>query len=169
MPDELGVHAALAVESLLKGEDDQHLVHALLHPAQAAALPRPELRETNHTTGTPRRVQMFGEPEVHVGEVDEDGDVGPLRFRLATSLRYWRKMNGACSSTSVMPMCATSSARTVCCWPAAAICAPPNPVKAAPGTCCAERGDEGRAVGVAGGLAGGEEDARVGWRGDGPV
>jgi hypothetical protein len=34
------------------------------------------------------------------------------------------------------------------------------------GKAAAERGDELGAVGVAGGLAGGEEEARVGWRGD---
>ena len=33
---------------------------------------------TNQTTGTPRRLQVFGEAEVDVGEVDEDGDVGAV-------------------------------------------------------------------------------------------
>jgi hypothetical protein len=42
--DEFGVDAAGAVEGLLEGEDDEHLRDAGLDPAEAAALPGPELR-----------------------------------------------------------------------------------------------------------------------------
>ena len=66
-----------------------------------------------------------------------------------------------------MPMWATSSARTMRCWPAASISAPPRPEKVACGVAAAELGDDLGAVVVAGGFAGGEEDGRVGGGGDG--
>ena len=74
--DELGGDVAVAVEGLFEGEDDEHFADALLHPAQAGALPRPELRGDEPDDRDAGRVEVFGEAEVDVGEVDEDGDVG---------------------------------------------------------------------------------------------
>jgi hypothetical protein len=78
MSDEFGIDAPGTVEGLLEGEDDEHLVDALLDPAEAAALPGPELRRDQPDDGDAGAAKMFGEAEVDVGEVDEDGDVGAV-------------------------------------------------------------------------------------------
>ena len=76
VPDELGVDPPLAVEGLLEGEDDEHLVDSFLDPAEAAALPGPELGRDEPDDRDPGATQVLREPEVDVGEVDEDSDVG---------------------------------------------------------------------------------------------
>ena len=73
---ELGVDVAGGVEGLLEGEDDEHAVDALLYPAEAAALPGPELGADEPDHGDALLVEALGEAEIDVGEVDEDGDVG---------------------------------------------------------------------------------------------
>lgn len=80
MADEGGVDSACAVERLLEGEDDHHAVDALLHPAQAAALPGPELRTDKVDDGDVEGFELAGEAEVDVREVDENGGVGVARF-----------------------------------------------------------------------------------------
>src|SRR6202522_2582689 len=80
MADEPGVDASGAVEALFEGKDDHHAADALLHPAQAAALPCPELRADEGDDGDAQFFQRAGEAEVDVGEVDEDGDVGLALF-----------------------------------------------------------------------------------------
>jgi hypothetical protein len=80
MADEAGVDAAGSVEPFFEGEDDHHATDALLYPAQAAALPCPELRADEVDDGDFEFLERAGETEVDVGEVDEDGDVGPLFF-----------------------------------------------------------------------------------------
>ena len=75
--DELGIDAASAVEAFFEGEDDHHAGDALLHPAKAAALPGPELRADEVDDRGAEFFQLAGKPEIDVGEVDEDGDVGP--------------------------------------------------------------------------------------------
>ncbi len=77
-PTNFGVDVAVAVEGLFEGEDDHHAVDALLHPAQAAALPGPELRADEVDDRDAEALQLAGEAEVDVGEVDEDGDVGAV-------------------------------------------------------------------------------------------
>jgi hypothetical protein len=67
-----------AVEGGLEGEDDEHVGDALLHPAQAAALPGPELRADQVDDGDVEAFAVGGEAEVDVGKVDEDGDGGAL-------------------------------------------------------------------------------------------
>src|SRR5580704_8576587 len=74
--DELSVYAAGAVEAFFKREDDHHAGNALLHPAQAAAFPGPELRADKVEDRDTEFFQFAGKPEVDVGEVDQDGDVG---------------------------------------------------------------------------------------------
>ncbi len=78
MAEELGVDVAGAVEGGLEGEDDQHAGDALLHPAQTAALPGPELRADQVDDRDAEALAVGGEAEVDVGEVDEDGDGGAL-------------------------------------------------------------------------------------------
>jgi len=68
-----GVHAAVAVEGLFEGEDDHHAVDALLHPAETASLPGPELGADEVDDGDVEGFELAGEAEVDVGEVDEDG------------------------------------------------------------------------------------------------
>ncbi len=48
----------------------------LLHELDAVLLPGPELRADEEEDRDAEAVQFFGELEVDVGEVDEDGDVG---------------------------------------------------------------------------------------------
>ncbi len=72
---ELGLDVAGLVEGLLEGEDDEHAVYAFLDPAEAGALPGPELGADEPDHGDACVVEVLGEAEVYVGEVDEDGDV----------------------------------------------------------------------------------------------
>lgn len=64
------------VEDLLEREDDEDAADALLHPAEATALPGPELRADEPKDGDAGPMEVTGEAEVDVGEVDEDGEVG---------------------------------------------------------------------------------------------
>ncbi len=78
MPDELGLNAAIPVEGLLEGEDDQHAIHALLHPTQAVPLPGPELGADEPDNGHTCETEVPRESEIHIGKVDENGHVGSL-------------------------------------------------------------------------------------------
>ena len=80
MAYELGLDSAGAVEGGFEGEDDHHAGDALLHTAEAVALPGPELRADEVEDGDAEFFQLAGEAEVDVGEVDEDGDVGAVFF-----------------------------------------------------------------------------------------
>src|SRR5580698_297234 len=77
MADKLGVDAALAVERLLEREDDQHAADVLLHQLDAVFLPGPQLRTDEENYRHAEAVELFGEPEVDLGEVGEDGCVRP--------------------------------------------------------------------------------------------
>ncbi len=79
MADELGLDAALAVELLLKREDDQHAADVFAHQPDAVLLPGPELRADEVDDGNAEAVELAGEAEVDFGEVDEHGDGGPAR------------------------------------------------------------------------------------------
>ena len=78
MADKLGVDAALAVEGLFEGEDDQHLGDPLLDPAKAPALPGPELRRDEPDDRDAGAVKVVREAEVHIREVDEHSDRGTV-------------------------------------------------------------------------------------------
>jgi len=78
MTDELGVDATGAVERTFEGEDDKHLGNPLLHPAEAASFPRPELRTDQVDHGNVKALQLAGEAKVDVREVDENGNRGSL-------------------------------------------------------------------------------------------
>ncbi len=82
MADEFRLDAALAVELLFEGEDDQHAVDVFLHELDAVLFPGPELRADEEEDGDAEAVEFLGELEVDVGEVDEDGEGG-------TALRGW--------------------------------------------------------------------------------
>ena len=68
--DEFGVARAGAVERGFERKDDQHAVDKPLHPAQAAALPGPELRADKPEDRDAEALAVHGEAEVDVGEVD---------------------------------------------------------------------------------------------------
>jgi hypothetical protein len=75
--DEPSVDATGTVEAFFEGKDDHHAGDTLLHPADAAALPGPELRADKVDDRDAEFFQLAGKAEVDVGEVDQDGDVGP--------------------------------------------------------------------------------------------
>jgi hypothetical protein len=107
-------------------------------------------------------VQLFGQPEVNLGEVDEHGHEG-RRSRMAFfSLRNSRQMRGRWRTTSVRPITAISSERTTHSRPASAMRSPPMPKKLrrlpGRGEPLFERGDQQRAVVLAAGLACRDED-----------
>ena len=83
MPHELRFDAALAVELFLEREDDQHLADILPHPFDASPLPRPQLRAHVINDRHAALVHFAGEPQIEVGEVDEDGSIGTTLFGLA--------------------------------------------------------------------------------------
>ncbi len=74
--DELGVDVAIAVKGGFEGEDGEHLRDALLDPAEAASFPSPELGGDEPDDGNVEPLEVLGEAEVDVGEVDEDGGSG---------------------------------------------------------------------------------------------
>ena len=164
--DELRVDAAVAVEGLFEWEDDEHARDALLHPAQARALPRPELRRNEPDDGHARCVQMPGEAEVDVGEVDEDGDVGEVLLYAADKAAiagvdagdveedFGDAHDGYIFGADDLDLMFGGHL------------APAEASEGGLRQVAAQLGDEGCAVVVSGGLAGGEEDARVGdwWR-----
>lgn len=76
MAYELGFYVAGAVEIFLEGKDDHHAADALLHPAEAFALPRPELRADEVDDRDVQLAEFAGEAKIDVGEVYKDGDVG---------------------------------------------------------------------------------------------
>ncbi len=76
MADKGGVDVAVAVEGLLEGEDDEHFGDALLDPAKTASLPGPKLGGDEPDDGYLELLEVLGEAEVDVGEVDEDGGGG---------------------------------------------------------------------------------------------
>ena len=110
---------------------------------------------------------MFGETEVHVGEVDEDGDVGPLLFQAGDQLAILAEDEGRVpehlGDAHVRDVLGTDGLELA----GGGHLRAAQSSEGSRGELCAEGGDEGCAVGVAGGLAGREEEARVGRRGDG--
>ena len=72
-----------AVERLFEGEDHQHSVDVLPHKPDASLLPGPQLRGDKIEDRDSQPVKLPGQPEVHFGEVDEDGE---LRAPLADGL-----------------------------------------------------------------------------------
>src|SRR5579872_385584 len=73
---EFCAYAAVAIEGLLKGEDNQHAVDVALHELDAVFLPCPELRADEEEHGDSEPMELCGELEVNVGEIDEDGERG---------------------------------------------------------------------------------------------
>src|SRR5206468_3124107 len=76
--DEGDFDAMLPIERLLEGEDDNHLADIFLHELDAVLLPRPELGADKEDDGDAEPMELFGEFEVNVREVDEDRDIGPV-------------------------------------------------------------------------------------------
>ena len=77
-PTNVDLDAVVAIERLLEGEDDEHLGDVFLHEFDAVLLPCPELRADEEDDGDAEAVELFGELEVDVREIDEDGEVGPV-------------------------------------------------------------------------------------------
>ena len=68
----------VAIERLFEGKDDEHLVDVFLHELDALLFPGPELGAYEEDDGDAEAVELFGELEVDVGEIDEDSDVGAV-------------------------------------------------------------------------------------------
>ena len=79
VPHELSFHTVLAVELLFKGENYKHLVDILLDELDAMLFPCPQLRTDEKNYRDSEMVELLGELEVNVREIDEHSDVGPLR------------------------------------------------------------------------------------------
>ncbi len=77
VPDKLCGDATIAVELLFEREDDEHLVDVFPDEADAVFLPGPELRADEKDHGNAEAVELLGELEVNIREVDEDGNIGP--------------------------------------------------------------------------------------------
>ena len=133
MADKLGLHAAFAIERLLEGEDHQHPVDVLPDQLDAVLLPGPQLRADEVEDRNAQPVQLFGQPEVNLGKIDEYGYVGRRARMDRLSLRNSRQMRGRWRTTSVRPMTAISSERTMHSRPAVAMRSPPMPKKSATG------------------------------------
>jgi hypothetical protein len=162
MADEFGVDSALAIECLLEWKDNQHLRNSLLHPAKTAALPGPELGGDEPNDWNAGAVQMASEPEVYVRKVYENGDRGPLppdgadeaavtRVDVGDVAKDLRDTHDRDILRSHHLLLALSGHLNAS-----------KSGKGGVGDAGPEGADELCAVGVAGCLACGEEDARVG-------
>ena len=164
--DEFGVDVAGAVEGGFEGEDDEHAVDEALHPAQAAALPGPELRADEPEDGDAEALAVHGEAEVDVGEVDEDGERGRVALDGADERAVLRvDVEGVAEDfgeAHVGDVFGADDALLAGGFHGAAA----EAGEGGGGDAAVEFGDDLGAVVVAGGFAGGEEDARVGVRAD---
>jgi len=166
MADEGGVDAAVAVEGFFEGEDDEHLRDALAHPAQATALPGPKLRTDEPKDGDAKATEVFGEAEVDVGEVDEDGERGRVALDGRDECAILR-VDVQCvaedlGESHVGDVLGADDALLAGGFHGGSA----EAGKGSEGNAGAEFGDDFGAVVVAGGFAGGEKDARVGDGGD---
>ena len=164
--DELGVDASRAVERLFEREDDEHAVDEALDPAQAAAFPGPELRADEAENGDAEALAMHGEAKVDVGKVDEDGERGRIALEVANQ-RAVLRVDVECvaqdlGEAHVGDVLGADDALLAGGFHAG----PAQAGEDGGGQAGMEFGDDGGAIVVAGGLAGGEEDARVGDGGD---
>lgn len=78
MAYKLSIDTPGAVEGGFEWEDDEHLRNALFDPAEAAALPGPELRADKPEDWNAEALAVHGEAEVNIREVNEDGERGSV-------------------------------------------------------------------------------------------
>ena len=130
-------------------------------------LPRPELRRNEPDDRDPGAVEVFGEAEVDVGEVDEDRYVGAVApdggdeaAVAGDNMRDVAKDFGDAHDSDIF------GADGLLLALGAHFCAAEAGEEGG-GEMWFELRDEPRAVVVPRGFSGGEEDARVGWCGDG--
>jgi len=161
------VDVTVAVKGLLEGEDNHHAIDALLDPAEAAALPCPELRADEVDDGYVESFELASEAEVDVGEVDEDGGGGAALFdggyESAVGTVDARGVFDDLGDSHVRYVFGADDALLACRFHLAAAQAE----ESGAGMAAEEFSDELCAVVIAGGLAGREEDGRVGGGGDG--
>ena len=166
MTDEFGVDVAIAIELGLEGEDDEHLGDALLHPCEAAALPCPELWADQIDDRNAEALEVFGEAEVDVGKVDEDGDGGAIALDAADELAVLRvdvrRVADDLGDAHVGDVFGTDDTLLACLLHLLAA----ETEEGGGRNGGFEGGDELRAVMVSAGFACREEDARVGWSAD---
>src|SRR5271170_8067806 len=86
MADEGRGDAVSLIKRLLEGEDDQHSVDITLYLADPMLLPCPELGADEKDYGDAQAMKLAGEAEIDVGEIDEDGGVGPGFLNAALEL-----------------------------------------------------------------------------------
>ena len=160
--DEGGGDVAGLVEGLLEGKDDEDAADALLHPAEAAALPGPELGADEPEDRDAGAVEVTGEAEVDVGKVDEDGEVrsggadGADKAAIAAvdardvAEDFSDAHDGDVFGADGLELAGGAHFSSA------------EAGEGGVGKCGLEGADELGAVEVAGSLAGGEEDLRVG-------
>ena len=157
----------VAVERLFEREDDHHAVDALLDPAEASALPRPELRGDEVDDRDVEGFELAGKAEVDVGEVDEDSGLrAALLDRCDEAsvgvVNAWRVVEDF-GDAHVSYVFGADDALLAGCFHLAAA----EAEEGCAGVAAEELSDDLRAVVVAGGLACGEKDGRIGRGGDG--
>jgi hypothetical protein len=82
MPDESDRHARLLVEAGLEREDDDHVRDVGSNRPEASPAPGPDLRRDVVDDGDPPGVQCPCEPQIEIGVVHQDRDVGALAIDL---------------------------------------------------------------------------------------
>ena len=71
MSDELRIHSPLPIVFLLKGENDEHLIHIIADYVDPPAAPRPELRTYVIDHADTRPFHFFGQTKVKLRKVQE--------------------------------------------------------------------------------------------------
>ncbi len=164
---EESVDVAVGIERGFEREDDEHFGDALLDPAEAAPLPGPELGGDEPDDGNVAAFELAGEAEVDVGEIDEDGgggggsvDAADEFAVLGVDVGGVAKDLGDAHVGDVL--CADDAGLSGLLHEEAA-----EAGEGGGGELLFEGRDELGAVEIARGLAGGEEEVRIGRGGDG--
>ena len=167
MAYELGIDSTGAVERLFERKDDHHAADPLLHPTEALSLPCPELRADEVDDGDVEFFELAGEAEVDVGEVDQDGYVRTALFDGSDELAILAVDEGGVpddlGDAHVGNVFGAHNAVLAGVGHFLAAEAEELGVRRAG----AEFGNDLGTVVIATGLAGGEEDSRIGCRYDG--
>ena len=81
MADELDRHAGIAVERFFEGKNHQHAIGDALHRPHPVPAPGPELRADVVNDRDAQLLDRCRQPEIEIGEIDDDQRVGLFRSR----------------------------------------------------------------------------------------
>ena len=128
-----GRDAVLLEELLLEGEDTEKAMDSRAHGLDPALPPGPGLRSDQVDDRDALRRQFFGQPQVEIRGIGQDGDVRPLGGDRSDQLAEFAQMRGMWATTSTRPTTAIDRESTMARTPAACMRGPAHPKNSASG------------------------------------